>query len=64
MTEEEPQQVIDELQQVIGETRHTLERFEATGMDEAMTTDYDKLLAILDDAVTQQRAQSLAMLDT
>ena len=45
-----------------GYTQHTLDRFEATGMATEMPEDYDKLLAILDDAVNQQRAQTLAML--
>jgi hypothetical protein len=62
MTPGEHHQVIDELQVVINDTQHTIDRFEATGMDEQMPEDYDKLLDILDDAVTQQRAQTLAML--
>ncbi|MCE0731802.1 hypothetical protein LWH48_03155 [Halomonas sp. G15] len=62
MTEDEHQQVIDELQQVIGETQETIHRFEQTGMETEMPEDYDQLLAILDDAVTQQRAHTLAML--
>jgi len=62
MTSDEHQQVIDELQGVIDDTQHTIDRFKATGMDEQMPGDYDKLLDILDDAVTQQRAQTLAML--
>lgn len=41
---------------------HTIDRFEATGMDEKMPEDYDKLLDILDDAVKQQRGHTLAML--
>lgn len=47
--------MIDELQGVI-------DRFEATGMDEQMLEDYEKLLDILDDVVTQQREHMLAML--
>ncbi|WP_302139196.1 hypothetical protein [Halomonas alkalicola] len=62
MTVDEHQKVIDELQGVIDDTQHTIDRFEATGMDEQMPEDYDKLLEILDDAVTQQRAHTLAML--
>lgn len=62
MTSDECQQVIDELQTVIDDTQHTLERFKATGMETELPEDYDKLLAILDDAVTQQRAHTLAML--
>ena len=63
MTEAEHQQVIDELQSVIDDTQRTLDRFEATGMKEEMAEDYEKLLAIVDDAVTQQREHTLAMLD-
>lgn len=62
MTVDEHQRVVDELQVVIDNTQKTIDRFEATGMDEQMPEDYDKLLAILDDAVTQQRAQVMAML--
>ncbi|QJQ99844.1 hypothetical protein [Halomonas sp. PGE1] len=62
MTENQHQQIIDELQTVLDDTRATMERFEATGMDEQMPEDYDKLLKILDDAVKQQREHTLAML--
>lgn len=62
MAPDEHQQVIDELQGVIDDTQHTLDRFEATGMDKQMPEDYGALLAILDDAVKQQRAHTLAML--
>lgn len=44
------------------EHQGVIERFEATGMDEQMPEDYDKLFDILDDAVNQQRAQVMAML--
>lgn len=54
--------VIDGLQSVIDDTQLTIDRFEATGMDEQMPEDYQKLLDILDDAVTQQRAHVMAML--
>ena len=62
MTMDDHQQVIDELQAVIDDTQHTLDRFEATGMDEQMPEDYETLLVILDDAVKQQREQTQAML--
>jgi hypothetical protein len=32
-------------------------------MDEQMPADYEKLLAVLDDAITQQREHTRAMLD-
>ncbi|MYL25163.1 hypothetical protein GLV89_15455 [Halomonas alkaliantarctica] len=63
MTNEEHQRVIDELQAVINETQQTIERFEHTGMDAEMPEDYEKLLAILDDAVKQQREHTRVMLD-
>ena len=63
MTEAEHRQVIDELQTVIDDTQQTIGRFEATGMQEEMAEDYEKLLAIVDDAVTQQREHTMAMLD-
>ncbi|MYL23442.1 hypothetical protein GLV89_06525 [Halomonas alkaliantarctica] len=62
MTPDEHQHVIDELQAVIDETQQTIERFEHTGMDAEMPEDYEKLLAILDDAVKQQREHTQAML--
>ncbi|WP_422155103.1 hypothetical protein KV699_19925 [Vreelandella titanicae] len=63
MTSEEYEQVIDELQTVIDETQATLKRFEKTGMDGEMPKDYEALLAILNDAVKQQREYTQAMLD-
>lgn len=62
MTSDDHQQVIDELQAVLDDTRATMERFEATGMDEQMPKDYEKLLEILDDAVKQQREHVMVML--
>ncbi|WP_444677473.1 hypothetical protein [Halomonas sp. E19] len=64
MTPDEHQQVIDELQGLIDDTQQTIDRFEATGMEEKLAEDYEKLLAILDDAVKQQRAHTLAMLNS
>ncbi|TMU28853.1 hypothetical protein E0L35_01665 [Halomonas sp. ATBC28] len=63
MTSEEYEHVIDELQTVIDETQATLKRFEKTGMNDGMPGDYETLLAILDDAVKQQREYTQAMLD-
>lgn len=62
MNEADHQRVSDELQAVIDDTQHTLDRFETTGMDTQMPEDYEVLLAILDDAVKQQRVHTLAML--
>ncbi|WP_172119007.1 hypothetical protein [Halomonas hibernica] len=63
MKEADHQQVINELQAIIDNTQRTIERFEATGMNVQMPEDYDKLLAILDGAVKQQRDHTMAMLD-
>lgn len=56
------QRVIDELQAVIDDTQRTLDRFAAIGMEAEMEEDYEQLMTILDDAVTRQRAHTLAML--
>ena len=63
MKQHDYQRVIDELQRVIEDTRQTIDRFEAAGMDERMPEDYRQLLEILDRAVKDQRAHTLAMLD-
>ena len=63
MTNEEHQRVIDELQEVIDDTQHTIDRFEDAGLEGEMSEDYEKLLAILDDAVKQQREHTKVMLD-
>jgi len=63
MNETDHQRVINELQAVIDDTQHTLDRFEATGMNTQMPEDYETLLAILDDAVKQQRAHTLMLLE-
>lgn len=62
MTPEEYEHVIDELQSVIDETHATLKRFEKTGMNDEMPKDYETLLAILDNAVKQQREHTQGML--
>lgn len=64
MTGAEHQQVIDRLEEIIVATRETMWRFEVSGMEEAMAEDYEKLQAIYIDAVRDQRAHSLAMLET
>ncbi|UXZ54265.1 hypothetical protein LOS15_15875 [Halomonas sp. 7T] len=62
MTPDDHQRVIDELQTLIEETQQTLTRFEATGMDEELAADYEKLLTILDNAIKQQREHTKALL--
>ena len=63
MTDDECQHVINELQQVIDDNQATLSRFEATGMEDEMREDYEKLLGMLDDAVKQQREHTRVMLE-
>lgn len=63
MTEAEHQRVIDELDEVIRETRALMERFEASGMDEAMADDYAQLHDLHARAVSDQKAHTLAMLN-
>lgn len=60
MNEAERLRVIDELQTLIDDTQYTLARFEATGMDEQMPGDFEKLLTVLDVAVKQQREHTTA----
>lgn len=62
MTLEERQQVINELHKVIDDTQATLKRFEESGLEGEMPEDYEKLLAILDDAVKQQLEHTQVML--
>ncbi|RDB42743.1 hypothetical protein DU490_11590 [Halomonas sp. DQ26W] len=62
MTPDDHQRVIDELQAVIEDTQRTIDRFDATGMQEEMPEDYEKLLNIVDDAVKKQREHTRAML--
>ena len=63
MTVDEHQRVIDELQAVIDDTQHTLNRFEATGMDDMMAEDFAQLHALLDRAIRGQKVHTLRMLD-
>lgn len=62
MNEADYQRVIDDLQGVIDDTQHTIQRFEATGMDEQMQGDYEVLLTILNKAVKAQHSHTLVML--
>ena len=63
MTTDDYEQIIGELENLIVETRGTLVRFEETGMDEQMPVDYQQLHDIYTQAVNDQRAYTLAMLD-
>lgn len=63
MTEAEHRRVIDELETVIRDTRTLMDRFEASGMDEAMAGDYAQLHDLYSRAVSDQKAHTLAMLN-
>lgn len=63
MTTNEYEQVIDDLENLIAETRATLVRFEDSGMDEKIPADYQRLHDIYAKAVNDQRAYTLAILD-
>ncbi|MCC5883222.1 MAG: hypothetical protein JJU25_11360 [Halomonas sp.] len=63
MNEAEYLQVIEELDRVISDTRDTMARYEAAGMDAQMPEDYDKLHEIYAKAVKEQRACTLFMLN-
>ncbi|MCE8034518.1 hypothetical protein EKK97_13515 [Billgrantia tianxiuensis] len=63
MTATEYQHVIEELERLVCETRHTLARFEATGMHEKMPDDYTRLHEIYAKAISDQRIYTLAMLN-
>ncbi|MGQ4880133.1 hypothetical protein ACOJCM_16315 [Billgrantia sp. LNSP4103-1] len=63
MTPDEHQQVFNELQAVLDDTRATMERFEATGMDEQMSDDYARLEEIATQVIKEQRQYVMQMLD-
>jgi len=63
MQENDYQRVIRELDQLIQDTRQLIERFDSTGMDERMQQDYEKLLAIYDQAIKDQTYYTRAMLN-
>lgn len=56
------QRVIDELEKLVQDTKQLVERFDSTGMDEEMQEDYNKLLAIYDQAIKDQACYTRAML--
>lgn len=62
MTADERERVILALEALIHDTRQTLANVEKHGLEEAQPKDYQALLDILDTAVKQQRAHTLAML--
>jgi len=64
MNQSECQQVIDELDVVIDDTRKLMKRFEVTGMEDEVPNDYAKLELMISEALKQQRHYTQEMLDT
>ncbi|WP_304525221.1 hypothetical protein [Halomonas sp. I5-271120] len=62
MQENDYQRVIRELDQLIQDTKQLIERFDSTGMNGEMQEDYNKLLAIYDQAIKDQACYTRAML--
>nr|WP_163503595.1 hypothetical protein [Halomonas socia] len=63
MTPDQYQQIIEEFDSLIRETRALMLRFEASGMDETHEAEYLEVHAIFAKAVADQRAYTLSMLD-
>lgn len=63
MTPQDHETVILELDALIRDTQTLLDNVMHHGLDQTQAEDYDRLLAILDSAVKQQRAHTFAMLN-
>ena len=63
MTSQDHETVILELDALIRDTQALIDKVEQCGLDQTQAEDYDRLLAILDSAVKQQREHTLAMLN-
>lgn len=63
MTQDEYRLIVDEFDKVIVDTRELMERFEASGMDELIPDEYQRLHDIYRKAVQDQRAYALSMLE-
>ncbi|PAU74689.1 hypothetical protein [Halomonas salipaludis] len=63
MTPDEYQQIIEEFDSLVRDTRALMLRFEASGMDETHEAEYLEVHAIFAKAVADQRAYTLLMLD-
>ena len=62
MTSQDHETVILELDALIRDTQTLLDKVMHHGLDQTQAEDYDRLLAILDSAVKQQREHTFAML--
>ncbi|QHD51025.1 hypothetical protein [Vreelandella aquamarina] len=63
MTSMDHETVVLELDTLIRDTQTLIDKVEQCGLDQTQADDYDQLLIILDSAVKQQRAHTLAMLN-
>lgn len=63
MTPQDHETVILELDALIRDTQTLLDKVMHHGLDQTQAEDYDRLLAILDRAVKQQREHTFAMLN-
>ena len=54
----------DERRQLIEEVESTITRFDDTGMDDQMAEDYDQLLTMLREAISQRRQHAKLITDT
>jgi len=63
MTPQDHETVILELDALIRDTQTLLDKVMHHGLDQTQSEDYDRLLAILDSAVKQQREHTFAMLN-
>ena len=63
MTPQDHETVILELDALIRDAQTLLDKVMHHGLDQTQAEDYDRLLAILDSAVKQQREHTLAMLN-
>ena len=64
MTNDERRQVIEELRQLIEEVESTITRFDDTGMSDQMAEDYDQLLTMLREAISQRRQHAKMITDS
>jgi flagellar biosynthesis chaperone FliJ len=63
MSPDEHEHVAQKLETLIRDTQATIDRLETFGLNQTSLDDYQALLDILDFAVKQQRAHTMAMLE-
>jgi hypothetical protein len=55
MSDSDYRHLLNELESLLEDTAETLERFQQTGMDQVLTDDYQRLLAIQAEALQQHQ---------